>query len=48
MDCEVQEHLFDRKVLDVVNLMGVSLGKFSVCVGHRKARRTFGQIAALE
>ena len=26
----------DRKVLDVMNLMGVSLGKFSICVGHRK------------
>ena len=24
---------FDRKVLDVMNLMGVSLGKFSICVG---------------
>ena len=28
---------FDRKVLDVMNLMGVSLGKFSICVGFRKA-----------
>ena len=28
---------FDRKVLDVVNLMGVSPGKFSICVGYRKA-----------
>ena len=28
---------FDRKVLDVMNLMGVSLGKFSICVGYRKA-----------
>ena len=28
---------FDRKVLDVVNLMGVSLGKFSTCVGLRNA-----------
>ena len=25
---------FDRKVLDVMNLMGVSLGKFSICVGR--------------
>ena len=31
---------FDRKVLDVMNLMGVSLGKFSVCVGHRKVMDT--------
>ena len=29
---------FDRKVLDVTNLMGVSLGKFSICVGYRKAQ----------
>ena len=28
---------FDRKVLDVMNLMGVSLGKFSICVGSWKA-----------
>ena len=28
---------FDRKVLDVMILMGVSLGKFSICVGYRKA-----------
>ena len=27
---------FDRKVLDVMNLMAVSLGKFSICVGYRK------------
>ena len=27
---------FDRKVLDVMNLMGVSLGKFSIRVGYRK------------
>ena len=27
---------FDRKVLDVMILMGVSLGKFSICVGYRK------------
>ena len=31
---------FDRKVLDVMNLMGVSLGKFSICVGYRKAHVT--------
>ena len=31
---------FDRKVLDVMNLMGVSLGKSSICVGHRKAHVT--------
>ena len=27
---------FDRKVLDVMNLMGVSLDEFSICVGYRK------------
>ena len=27
---------FDRKVLDVMNLMGVLLGKCSICVGYRK------------
>ena len=32
---------FDRKVLDVMNLMGVSLGKFSICVGSRRAKNTF-------
>ena len=32
---------FDRKVLDVMNLMGVSLGKFSICVGYRKAHVIF-------
>ena len=31
---------FDSKVLDVMNLMGVSLGKFSICVGHRKVMET--------
>ena len=31
---------FDRKVLDVMNLMGVSLGKFSICVGYRRAMDT--------
>ena len=31
---------FDRKVLDVLNLMGVSLGKFSICVGYWKAHVT--------
>ena len=35
---------FDRKVLDVMNLMGVSLGKFSICVGYRKSD---GQAGAL-
>ena len=30
---------FDRKVLDVMNLMGGSLGKFSICVGCRKSAR---------
>ena len=28
---------FDRMVLDVMNLMEVSVGKFSICVGYRKA-----------
>ena len=31
---------FDRKVLDVMNLMGVSLRKFSICVGYRQAMNT--------
>ena len=31
---------FDRKVLDVTNLVGVSLGKMSICVGYRKAHVT--------
>ena len=31
---------FDRKVFDVMNLMGVSLGKFSICVAHRKAENS--------
>ena len=31
---------FDRKVLDVMNLMGVSLGKFSICDGYRKVLDT--------
>ena len=31
---------FDRKVLDVMNLMGVTLGKFSICEGHRKVMDT--------
>ena len=31
---------FDGKVLDVMNLMGVSLGKFSICVGYWKAHVT--------
>ena len=31
---------FDRNVLDVMNLMGVSLGKFSICVGYRKVKNT--------
>ena len=31
---------FVRKVLDVTNLIGVSLGKFSICVGYRKVRVT--------
>ena len=31
---------FDRRVLDVMNLMGVSPGKFSICVGYRKVMDT--------
>ena len=31
---------FDRKVVDVMDLMAVSLGKFSICVGCRKAMDT--------
>ena len=31
---------FDRKVLGVMSLMGVSLGKFSICVGYRKVINT--------
>ena len=31
---------FDRKVPDVINLMGVSLGKFSICVGYWKVMDT--------
>ena len=38
---------FDRKVLDVMNLMGVSLGKFIICVGYRKVMTTLGQVGAL-
>ena len=29
-----------RKVLDVMNLMGVSQGKFSICVGYRRVMNT--------
>ena len=32
---------FDRKVLDVMNLMGLSLGKFSICVGYQKVMDTY-------
>ena len=31
---------FERKVLDVMNFMGLSLGKFSICVGYRKVMDT--------
>ena len=31
---------FDRKVLDVMNVLGVSLGKFSICLGYRKVLDT--------
>ena len=37
----------DRKVLDAMNLMEVSLGKFSVCVGYRKSDEHVGQAGAL-
>ena len=33
----------DRKVLDVMNLMGVSLSKLRICVGYRKAMEMGGQ-----
>ena len=40
---------FDRKVLDVMNWMGASLGKFCICVGHWKVMDTLvGQAGALE
>ena len=35
---------FDRKVLDVMNLMGVTLGKFSICVGYRRAGDSLVQL----
>ena len=31
---------FDRRVFDVMNLLGVSLDKFSICVGYRKVMDT--------
>ena len=31
---------FDREVFDVMNLMGVSLSNFSICVGYRKAENS--------
>ena len=31
---------FDTKVLDVMNLMGMSLGKFSICLGYQKVMDT--------
>ena len=31
---------FGRKVLCVMKLMGVSLVKFSICVGYRRAKNT--------
>ena len=34
------EAAFDRKVLDVMNLIQVSLGKFSICVGYLKVMDT--------
>ena len=38
---------FDRKVLDEMNLMGVSLGKFSICVGYRRVMKTLVRFGAL-
>ena len=38
---------FDRKVFDVTNLMGVSLGKFSICVGRKKALNTLVRLVRL-
>ena len=38
---------FDGKALDVVNLMGVSLGKFSICVGYGKVMDTLVRLVAL-
>ena len=38
---------FDRKVRDVMNLMGVSLGKFTICVGHRKVMDTLVMLVRL-
>ena len=35
---------FDRKVLDVMNLMGVLLGKFSICVGYRRVMNTLDRL----
>ena len=34
------EASFDKKVLDVMNLVGLSVGKFSICVGRRKVLDT--------
>ena len=38
---------FDRKVLDVMIFMGVSLGIFSICVGYLKCDGHVGQAGAL-
>ena len=38
---------FDSKVLDGMNLVGVSLGKFSICVGYRKVMDTLVRPGAL-
>ena len=35
---------FDRQVLDVMNFMGVSLGKFSICVGYRRVMDTLARL----
>ena len=36
--------MFDRNVLDVMNLMGVLLGKFSICVGYRRVMNTLDRL----
>ena len=38
---------FDRKVLYVVNLMEMSLGKFSICVGYQESDGHVSQAGAL-
>ena len=40
MGREVREHHSTDKVLDVMNVMGVSLEDFSICVGYWKVMDT--------